>query len=96
MPIHEYEPTTDSTCPTCLARFEYLHQRVDDEALTECPDCDSPCRQVLTAFRVGTSIKSILSPKNLDDHGFTQYTRKGKGYYEKTAGEGPAGIASGG
>ena len=33
--------------------------------------------------------KSMLSPKNLDRLGFTQYKRAGGGYYEKTAGGGP-------
>jgi len=33
--------------------------------------------------------KSMLSPKNLERLGFTQYRRAGGGYYEKTAGRGP-------
>ena len=38
-------------------------------------------------FMKGT--KSMLSPKNLDRLGFTQYKRAGDGHYEKTAGGGP-------
>lgn len=36
----------------------------------------------------------MLSPKNLAQHGFTQYRKSGDGFYEKTAGEGPQVISA--
>ena len=67
---------------------------MDDPPLERCPHCDEPCHRVFSTFAVGGKEKSLLSPSNLAEKGFTQYKRMGKGYYEKTAGEGPQGIAA--
>lgn len=93
MPIREYVPN-DDCCPHCLGGFELI-QQLSDPPLTECPECGRPCHQVFSGFSVGGSLKSTLSKSNLEAHGFTQYTKKGKGYYEKTAGKGPSAIADG-
>ncbi len=87
MPIFEYD------CEKC-GPFE-VFRKASDEPLEKCPTCDGACRRVYSSFAVGGKEKSLLSKKNLEAHGFTQYTRKGKGYYEKTAGKGPAGLADG-
>ncbi len=93
MPLYEYVPLGD-TCPHCIGGFETL-QKPDESPLESCPVCGNPCEQVLSNFSVGGSPKSTLSPKNLEKAGFTQYVKKGKGYYEKTAGAGPQGIVDG-
>ena len=94
MPIREYVPD-DDCCAHCIGGFELL-QQLSEPSLTECPECGQPCHQVFSAFAVGGSPKSVLSKTNLEANGFTQYTRKGKGYYEKTAGNGPGAIVDGG
>lgn len=91
MPLFEYAPDGDETCPACLGGFEVL-QKPGDPPLDRCPECGNPCHQVVSAFQVGGSPKSDLSPENLERKGFTQYVRKGKGCYEKTAGKGPRTI----
>ncbi len=93
MPIYEYEPEAD-TCPFCLGGFEML-QKVGDAPLESCPECGNPCRQILSSFQYGGSPKTTLSPQNLDRKGFTQYVKRGDGYYEKTAGKGPGAIVDG-
>jgi len=87
MPIYEYEPDAEH-CSHCQGRFEVL-QGVDDDPLTECPECGNPCHRVFSTFSAGKSVKDKLSPKNLERQGFTQYKRAGDGHYEKTAGDGP-------
>ena len=94
MPLREYEPDGDECCPECLGGFEAL-QKIDEPPLECCPHCGAPCHSVLSTFRAGGSPKSLLSPANLDRHGFTQYVKRGNGYYEKTAGKGPGAIVDG-
>ena len=48
MPTYEYE------CETCGIRFE-RRQRITEEALTRCPECDGPVHRVL--FPVGIVFK---------------------------------------
>ena len=91
MPIFEYAPDSDA-CEFCGGRFEVM-QKMGDEQLTECPTCEKPCHRIFSTFAVGGKGKSLLSDKNVEEKGFTRYERKGKGYYEKTAGQGPAAIA---
>lgn len=94
MPIFEYVPDGPEGCEQCTGGFEVI-QRMDEEPLENCPSCGRPCHRVFSSFAVGGKGKSLLSPGNLARHGFTQYQRKGKGYYEKTAGKGPNAIADG-
>ncbi len=90
MPIYEYEHL-EGKGPGCSHRFE-IFQKISEGSLTICPTCQKPCRRILSTFGVKSS-SGILSKANLEAHGFTQYVKKGKGYYEKTAGVGPKGIA---
>ncbi len=85
MPIYEYEHDSGK-CDTCSARFEVM-QQMGANPLNRCPTCDQPCHRVLSAFAVSTSNRQLLSPKNLEAKGFTQYVKAGDGYYEKTAGK---------
>ena len=94
MPIFEYVPDSDETCPYCHGGFEEI-QGMHDDPLTECPECGGACHRILSTFGVTGKLNALLSPSNLAEKGFTQYKRKGKGYYEKTAGQGPMGISDG-
>lgn len=93
MPLFKYGHTEDKG-EECQDVFEVLQNR-DEAELTVCPKCGRPVRKMLN-IRVA-SIKSerdMLSPKNLADHGFTQYKKSGDGFYEKTAGDGPQVISA--
>jgi putative FmdB family regulatory protein len=87
MPLYEYEPDSAS-CEHCRGRFEVM-QKVDDPPLAHCPECGRPCHRVFSSFATIKSTKDMLSAKNLERHGFTQYRRAGDGRYEKTCGGGP-------
>ena len=87
MPLYVYEPDAGH-CEKCAGGFEVL-QNVNDPPLTGCPECGQPVHRVFSPFRPMKGTKSMLSAKNLDRLGFTQYKRAGKGHYEKTAGSGP-------
>jgi putative FmdB family regulatory protein len=98
MPIYEYEHEHEAEaqggCPAG-SRFEHF-QPMAETPLKLCPTCGKPCRRLLSTFGVGAGGKAgLLSKSNLAAHGFTQFTKKGKGYYEKTAGAGPGAIADG-
>ena len=90
MPIYEYQ-SDGKGCEHCRNRFEVL-QRMDEPPLAQCPECQEPCHRVLSAFAVTQGTRGMLSPKNLEQHGFTQYRKAGGGYYEKTCGKGPRTI----
>lgn len=93
MPLFKYGHT-EGKGETCPEVFEVLQNR-SEEPLTVCPDCGMPVRKMLN-IRVASvkSEKDMLSPKNLERHGFTQYKKSGDGFYEKTAGEGPQVISA--
>jgi len=93
MPIYEYESASEKPCDECRELFE-VFQSMREAALTECPYCGESVRRVISGFLVGKGDQ--LAPSKLERAGFTQYVRKGKGYYEKTAGPGPNAIADGG
>ena len=84
MPIYEYIHK-DGTCSEGKNKFRQL-QGLSDKPLTECPHCGKPVNRVIS---VPSKVqKNILSASNLAEKGFTQFTRKDKGVYERTAGEG--------
>jgi len=87
MPIYEYEHD-EQPAPPCQLRFEVI-QRMHEEPLSRCPACGAPCHRVFSSFATSVGRSGLLSPKNLERHGFTQYRKAGGGYYEKTCGEGP-------
>ena len=87
MPIYEYRPTTEKSCDRCRNGFEQL-QKLADPRLSACPDCQSPVQRVLSAPSLTKPGPSLLAA-NLEQHGFTQYKKSGKGVYQKTAGSGP-------
>ncbi len=87
MPLYEYE-SEGKGCPFCKDRFEVL-QSINAASLSECPECGAPCHRVLSSFSMAKSTGDILSKKNLEAKGFTQYKKAGDGRYEKTLGKGP-------
>jgi len=87
MPLYEYQPDGEG-CDYCRGRFEVM-QKIADPPLEKCPKCGGKCHRVFSSFAAIKSTRSMLSPKNLGEHGFTQYKRAGSGYYEKTCGPGP-------
>lgn len=93
MPIYEYVPKSGD-CDICGGKFE-VRQSFKDPPLESCPTCAQPCQRLFSAFSVGGKGKSLMNPKNLEAKGFTQYVKKGKGYYEKTAGKGPQILGEG-
>ncbi len=102
MPIYEYGTTEEVTtedggtrpggCDECHERFE-VFQSMSEDSLEECPYCGGPVKRLISGFLVSKG--DPMSPSNLERLGFTQYTRKGKGNYEKTAGNGPSAIVDG-
>jgi putative FmdB family regulatory protein len=93
MPIYEYEH--EGASGSCPPRFEAF-QRMSEAPLERCPTCGVACRRAISTFGVAAGgSHGLLSKSNLEAHGFTQFERKGKGYYEKTAGAGPQAIADG-
>jgi putative FmdB family regulatory protein len=87
MPIYEYVPESGE-CEQCDGRFEQV-QGLHEPQLTECPTCQQPCRRALSTFHSKSGRGDILRKSNLEEKGFTQYTKSGKGQYRKTAGRGP-------
>ena len=81
MPIYEYEAKdSKQSCEHCIDGFEIM-RKMADEPLTECPQCGSPIRKLISAHAVGGS------QSGLDDRaksaGFHKLEKLGKGEYEK-------------
>lgn len=87
MPVYVYQASGEAACPQCREPFE-VRQRIDDPRLECCPSCNAAVRRVITPPAI-TTPGPDMGAKNLEQHGFTQYRRAGKGVYEKTAGKGP-------
>lgn len=93
MPTYLYE-VLDQDGEGTQEYFEVV-QPMKDKPLTKHPADDRPVRRVPSAPTIlgkwsDTKSASALSNKNLDRMGLTKYERKGDGYYEKSAGDGPS------
>lgn len=93
MPTYVYE-VLDKDGEGTNEHFEVV-QPMSDKPLTKHPADGRPVRRVPTAPTIlgkwsDTKSASSLSNKNLDRMGLTKYERKGDGYYEKSAGDGPS------
>jgi hypothetical protein len=94
MPVYVYEELRSDGQPG--ETFEFL-QGIHEPALTKHPQTGVPIRRKVTApFSPPKPFgkhdkKEQLSDRNLEKLGFTKYV-KGKGGYEKTAGDGPEQI----
>ncbi|HLX61700.1 MAG TPA: zinc ribbon domain-containing protein [Planctomycetota bacterium] len=94
MPIYTYravlEPREKRRCEMCANPFEIV-QRMADDALTACPKCGGIIERVIQAPNLnGAGKVKAPSEGQLARSGFTQYKKKGKGYYEKSFGTGPS------
>jgi putative FmdB family regulatory protein len=92
MPTYVYALRADAKapgCEKCRAAFEAV-QRMSDPPLTQCPECGAPVERRIQAPMIGNegNLKGP-SEKQIRQAGFTQFKRKGKGYYEKSFGKGP-------
>lgn len=92
MPTYVYTSKVKSTCDVCSENFEVV-QRMSDEALTKCPTCGGKIERVIMAPNLNGA-GAMKKPTNdrMAKAGFTQYKRKGKGYYEKSFGQGPSDL----
>lgn len=93
MPFYEYTLSEGPGCDYCRDRFTVL-QKLNDPRLTECPQCHSTVRRLISSPNVVGSDAEKLKPSNVEKAGFTQYRKIGKGVYEKTAGKGPGIISA--
>ncbi|MCA1779659.1 MAG: zinc ribbon domain-containing protein [Xanthomonadaceae bacterium] len=93
MPFYEYICDRSTGCAHCRDGFTVL-QRLNDETLPCCPNCDEPVRRVISPPHVVSGKAHQLRESSIEKAGFTQYKKVGKGVYEKTAGKGP-GIIKG-
>jgi len=96
MPTYVYGPRLKDgekrTCQSCSGTFEMM-QRMSDEAMTHCPQCSGEIERIITPPMLnGAGKYKTPSADRLSKAGFTEYRRKGKGYYEKSFGKGPTSI----
>ena len=95
MPTYVYGPKDAAgrqrNCKVCTSHFE-VEQKMADEPLAKCPHCGGEIERVITAPNLGGVglMGNKPSPRRMAQAGFTQYKRHGKGYYEKSFGQGPA------
>lgn len=92
MPFYEYMADQVPGCAHCEKGFTVL-QRLSDSALSNCPQCGASVRKVISPPSL-VSGQSDLKPSKIEQAGFTQYRKIGKGVYEKTAGKGPGVISA--
>ncbi len=72
-----------------------VFQRMSEAPLTNHPETGAPVRRVIVTPNVQTTTdKTRFSKSNLERLGFTKYERKGSGYFEKSAGDGPNAISA--
>ncbi|MFW5816230.1 MAG: FmdB family zinc ribbon protein [Wenzhouxiangella sp.] len=93
MPFYEYASTEQPGCDHCRDGFTVL-QRLNDPRLTTCPACGHPVRRVISPPNVVSGRAHMLKTSSIEQAGFTQYRKIGKGVYEKTAGKGPGVISA--
>jgi putative FmdB family regulatory protein len=81
MPIREYTATDPKkSCAYCRDGFE-LMERLNADALADCPECGSAIQRQLSAPNVGGSNSGLHD--RAKSAGFTTYKKLGKGEYEK-------------
>jgi putative FmdB family regulatory protein len=78
MPIYEYGLTEGHEgCDHCRGGFS-IFQHIEDEKLTECPECGAPIQRLI--FAVG--INTPKTNTELKDMGFTKLVKRDDGVYE--------------
>jgi len=85
MPTYEYKlEDGEKGCVHCANGFEVLHG-MSEVPLERCPECGSRVYRAISApgVKTGPSEKSILSDKNIKEHGFTKLVNEGDGRFRK-------------
>lgn len=93
VPFYEYITTGKAGCENCRNTFTRL-EKITDEALETCPRCGGAVRRVISAPNLTGGSADSLKPSKIEQAGFTQYRKIGKGVYEKSAGKGPGIISA--
>lgn len=81
MPIYEYEHV-QRTCK--LGKVFDFKQRLDDDPLTQCPQCAEPVQKIMS--RINISCPKTNS--ELRDLGFTKLVKRDDGVYENVTARG--------
>lgn len=85
MPIYQYAPNSGQ-CESCSGHFDAM-QKMCEPVFAQCPACGQTVHRKVCAVAITGS--SRIKPSEIEQAGFVQYRRAGKGVYEKTAGKGP-------
>ncbi len=93
MPFYEYITVAEPGCEHCRDGFTVL-QKLRDPVLGSCPSCGGPVRRQISPPNVVSGKAHMLKTSSIEQAGFTQYRKIGKGVYEKTAGKGPGVIGA--
>lgn len=93
MPFYEYICSSGPGCDHCRAGFTVL-QRLTDATIEACPHCGAAVRRLISPPNVVRGQAHKLRESSIEQAGFTQYRKIGKGVYEKTAGKGPGVISA--
>lgn len=94
MPYYEYVSTNpEAGCDFCSRPVAIL-QKISDPPMKKCPYCGHPTRRVISAPNIAGKHSRAPKTSEVEQAGFTQYRRIGKGVYEKSAGKGPDIISS--
>ena len=83
MPIYEYQSEED--CEQCGGEFE-VFQMMADDALSACPNCEKPCKRVISAVPTARQTGDIMKSSNLERLGFSMYKNQGDGTYDRVGG----------
>lgn len=81
MPIYEYEHV-QRTCK--LGKVFDIKQRLDDDPLTQCPQCAGPVQKIMSR----TNISCPKTNTELRDLGFTKLVKRDDGVYENVTARG--------
>lgn len=93
MPFYEYINSDETGCSHCRDGFTVL-QKLHDPRLSVCPACGHAVRRQISPPNVVSGKAHMLKTSSIENAGFTQYRKIGKGVYEKTAGTGPGVISA--
>jgi putative FmdB family regulatory protein len=84
MPNYRYRAVEPAECETCTPGFEVL-QRLSDEPISICPECEAPVRRVIGKTNYVThqrwNTKKMLSDGNLKRLGFKKMVKESDGKY---------------
>ena len=85
MPSYSYRAVdTEAACEVCSEHFN-VFQRMSEEAVTHCPECELPVRRLIVRSQAMTNrryhTKKMLSDGNLKRLGFQKLVKESSGKY---------------